>query len=370
MVQVVDDPTSTDEVEPRLREILGGAAAFRIFAVGWTVAIVTIDARSGVLENRAVAITVLAALAAWTSVVAVWARLTPRRLLAPPTIAFDMLLAAATVATDSAVYRGSHPQSFGSVWPAAAVVSTAAILGWIPGLLAGAGIGVVNFASAAIAGRVDGRYLALSGTLVLLATTGAVAGYVAGRLRRAESEIARARAREEFARTLHDGVLQSLAVIQRRSDDPSLIELAREQERELRDFVTHGARETGDLIAAIRQSATLAERDHDIRVEVVVIEAPTVSAAAQAALAGAVSEAIANAAKHSGAATVTVSVDRNEGAGTVVSVHDDGCGFDVDAPTSGTGLARSIRARIDQVNGTVSIRSSPQRGTEVTMWTP
>jgi len=355
--------------EPRLREILGGATAFRVLAVVWAFAVTVIDARSGVIVHPLIAFSVLALLALWTGVIGMWAQSWPDRLLTPLVIRIDLVVAVVVVITDWVVYDGPHPQSFGSAWPALAVVSTAAILGWRIGTATGVALGSVSLAAAVVTGHIDGRLLALVGSLVLLGTTGAVSGYVVQRLRQAESEVADVRAREEFARTLHDGVLQTLAVVQRRSDDASLVELAREQEWELRGFISNGIAESPELVHALRQLAARTERHHPVRVEVVVIEPPARDGERCLALVGAATEAVANAAKHAAARRVTLCVDRDND-GIVVTVNDDGCGFDVDAVAPGEGLARSIRGRIAEVDGTVEIRSWPGRGTEVRLWVP
>src|SRR5438132_215838 len=82
-----------------------------------------------------------------------------------------------------------------------------------------------------------GRAPSLVNTAVLYALSGVLAGYLFRLLVRAEREVSAARAREEVARTLHDGVLQTLALVERRAGDEALARLAREQERELREFL-------------------------------------------------------------------------------------------------------------------------------------
>ena len=72
---------------------------------------------------------------------------------------------------------------------------------------------------------------------MLYALSGVLAGYLFRLLVRAEREVSAARAREEVARTLHDGVLQTLALVERRAGDEALARLARDQERELREFL-------------------------------------------------------------------------------------------------------------------------------------
>jgi signal transduction histidine kinase len=87
------------------------------------------------------------------------------------------------------------------------------------------------------------------------------------------------------------------------------------------------------------------------------------------ALAGAVGEALANAGKHGGAATVTVYAEPLDGE-LFCSVKDDGGGFDPAATDEGTGLRRSVRGRIGDVGGRVEVDSRPGRGAEVRCWVP
>jgi signal transduction histidine kinase len=205
---------------------------------------------------------------------------------------------------------------------------------------------------------------------------GCAAWYLTSLLRRAEGEISAARAREEIARTLHDGVLQTLALVERRATDPDLARLARRQERELREFLagpSPGVVSNGhiDVATALRAAARRYEETFGGRVDVIVAaDVPRLGAGRGEALVGAAAEALTNAGKHGGSSKVTVYVEPAEGGGVFCSVKDDGSGFEPGKVTEGIGLARSVRGRVGEVGGTVEIRSRPGDGTEVCLWLP
>jgi signal transduction histidine kinase len=68
-------------------------------------------------------------------------------------------------------------------------------------------------------------------------------------------------------------------------------------------------------------------------------------------------EALANVRKHAGAQEVTMTL-RFDGTGAVLSVADDGAGFDPSAPTGGFGLA-GMRRRVEEIGGALTIHSGP-----------
>jgi signal transduction histidine kinase len=194
------------------------------------------------------------------------------------------------------------------------------------------------------------------------------------RIAAAERDLADARARDAVGRRLHDGVLQTLALVQRRSDDPQLVDLAQEQDRDLRRFLF------GRTVVAESRAATLAEnlremadrheRTFTARVEVLVPDdLPALPERTESALLGAVGEALNNAGKHAAASRVVVYLEPGDGE-VFCSVRDDGVGFDADETTEGIGLTRSVRGRIDEVGGDVEVDSSVGRGTEVRLSVP
>jgi signal transduction histidine kinase len=182
--------------------------------------------------------------------------------------------------------------------------------------------------------------------------------------------------RAQMAAHVHDSVLQTLALIQRSSDDPQhVVRLARAQERELRAWLFEG-RSPG----AIGEDATMlaegvgllqrqVEADHGIAVQVVMVGDCELDEALRALL-DAAREATVNAAKWSGADQVSVYAEVETDT-VMLYVRDRGRGFDPDAvPEDRQGIARSIRARVARFGGSAVIRSAPGKGAEVQLSMP
>ncbi len=183
-----------------------------------------------------------------------------------------------------------------------------------------------------------------------------------------------ARAREseraEIAAHLHDSVLQTLALIQRRSDDPvQVARLARAQERDLRAWLYgSGPADAGTLAAQVKAAAAEIEDLHGVSIDVVVVgdrdaDERTV------ALVAALREAMANAVRHAGT-SVQVYVECGPDA-VEAFVRDRGPGFELDAvPSDRLGVRESIVGRTERHGGTAVVLSEPGEGTEVRLTMP
>lgn len=183
----------------------------------------------------------------------------------------------------------------------------------------------------------------------------------AGRVRETE--------RAEIAAHLHDSVLQTLALIQRRAgSEQDVVRLARAQERELRSWLfSDSTKESGLLAERIKAVAAEVEDAHGHAVEVVSV-GDTEMTDRNEALVQAAREAMLNAARHGGG-TVSVYLESTAG-GTDVFVKDRGPGFDMDAvPDDRMGVKESIIGRMKRHGGTAKIISSPD-GTEVRLAMP
>jgi signal transduction histidine kinase len=366
------------------RGLLRGVAILRTVALALTIGVVASERH--LLVHPVVAwlllclATVLTAVTLWCSIVR------PEALVSVALVSVELVLGATLLLADGYVFRTGHVGSnqgglIGS-WPIAGVLTAGIAFGPWAGLSAGAGLGVAHLLAAPINGvslasLSSTEVLGYVSSFVLYCITGLAAGYAVRLARAYDDTMAFSRAREEMARVVHDGVLQTLALIPRRTSDPELIRLAREQDRELRRFFLDAPSTLAATARASRRSGRLTPTELDSRLrtaaarhlDVLVPEdAPTLDARRGDALVGACSEALANVAKHAAAHRVTVFVEPLGRTAVFCSVKDDGTGFDTAAATTGMGIRTSIASRIEGVGGRVELVSQPGHGTEVRLW--
>jgi signal transduction histidine kinase len=185
----------------------------------------------------------------------------------------------------------------------------------------------------------------------------------------------RAEERADMAARVHDSVLQTLALIQRRAAEPQqVIQLARAQERELRAVLFDG-RAPGSLndgmtlAGGVRLIQQEVEAQHRVAVEAVTVGDCELDDDLTALLAAA-REATVNAAKWSGAEVVSLFAEV-EATAVSLFVRDRGRGFDPAAvPADRRGLAESVHARMARRGGSATVRSAAGEGTEVSLTMP
>jgi signal transduction histidine kinase len=358
-------PIHTDGVRqplPTERTVLQGLSIARWGAVVWMVA-------TTILQRKDIAQPWLAVLSIGLSIaVAAYYSATlrkdPARLFRWPAIAMQIALSFFLYAADGWVYD----------IPDIAALATGTAFGPWWGAAAGAliGLGRVSGAFADKAALKPGDVLSVLATMVFMALAGFLFGFITRLLRRVETEVVAVKARADVARTLHDGVLQTLALVERRTreSDPELASVARQSDRQLRAWLFHGDEESGDLSSRLHAAAdrVSAQFDIPITVSLVVDDDIRLEANLAHALAGAAGEAMMNAAKHASPSTIVVFAEVDED-NAFVSVRDDGCGFDPATAQRGQGLNQSIEARMAEVGGRAAITSAPGEGTEIQLWT-
>jgi signal transduction histidine kinase len=217
---------------------------------------------------------------------------------------------------------------------------------------------------------------------VLLLLAGIAVGHVSRlgaeaqeQLRRAVELEAVTRERERLARDIHDSVLQVLSLVQRRGAEiggaaAELGVLAGEQEAALRSLVspvrTDGANDLRELLTPFA-SATVS-----LATPAQPVTLPPHVAREVAAAVGA---AVSNVRRHAGPQARAWILVEDDLDAVTVSIRDDGPGIapgrlDEAAKDGRLGVAQSIRGRIHDLGGDVSIVSAPGRGTEIELRIP
>ncbi len=177
------------------------------------------------------------------------------------------------------------------------------------------------------------RRIVASGFVMIVGIVVAVMPWANAMLQRLTHEQAlkeREEERADMTAHLHDGVLQTLALIQLHSEEPTTVfALARSQERELREWL-YQERSTSNrsVGAGLKQIAAEVEDEHGKPIEVVTVGDARPSAQTDALL-DATRQALVNAVTHGGE-PVSLYCEASD---TMVEVfvRDHGEGFDMDA---------------------------------------
>jgi signal transduction histidine kinase len=181
--------------------------------------------------------------------------------------------------------------------------------------------------------------------------------------------------RRRLARDVHDGLAQEIAflarnvgLLRKQGADPELVErllrgVARAQEESRRVIGALAARVDEPLEQALAEAAREAAQRYGAAVDMELASGVSLSPREREAVVRIASEAVSNAAQHSGAETLRVYLERLE-AGMRLKVVDDGDGFDEEQPRSGFGLV-TMKDRAEALGGKLRIDSRRGAGTRV-----
>ncbi|TDT16676.1 signal transduction histidine kinase [Ilumatobacter fluminis] len=366
----------TPTLYPTGRTVLRALVIARWLALAWMIGIVVFD--HGELRHPAVAWVAVIATFALTAASTWLVRTAPERLAGTTFVSCEVALALSLSMIDGYVFEPGHvfgtTQSIATQWPLLAMASAGVAFGPVIAALLGALVGPAEWIGAILNGFdvfVPRQIVSFVATSIFFAAVGYVVGWLARQLRAVEGEIADRRARDEVGRVLHDTVLQTLALVQRRtsSTDPDLADAARRADRDLRAYLFGASsRSTADLESRVRTEVERARTGHTTPVTVSVLDdGCRLDEHAQDLVARAIAESVANALEHAEASRVVVFVESQPDGHVFASVSDDGVGFDPGAPRTSHGLDRSVIGRLEEIGGAVELTSSSE-GTEVCLW--
>lgn len=347
-------------------------AVLRVVVLGNAVVLVAFRFDNVQRPGLAVACTV--AMVAWTAYT-VWAYLEPSRRQWPLLVA-DLALAVSLIAMSPVVKGAGFSATIPGFWVMGALFAWALQWRWVGGLVAGVVLAVVDLSVRQDIAQTN------YGNAFLLVLGGTIVGFLVESLQlmaaerdRAQREAVAAAERARLARAVHDGVLQVLALVQRRGtelggDAEVLGRLAGEQEVALRTLIRTQDAVTVDAGAGtLDVAAALAASDGRPGVHVATPGTPVeLPWSVGTELVAAVGACLDNVTVHVGEGApawvlIEAFPDRVE-----VSVRDEGPGIprgrlDAAAAEGRLGVAESIRGRLADVGGTADVHTGPD-GTE------
>ena len=225
--------------------------------------------------------------------------------LRPGWVGTELAVAIAVVAADGWVEQGRLTgQTLAGSWPVPTILVAALAGGMAWGIGSAALLAVARAVAVAVSGWTPGQagrvWLAVTSTAIEWIAFGAASAVVIRLLRRAHRQLAEAEVRDRIARDLHDGVLQTLTLIERRSPSPEIAQLARDQERDLRAYLFGDYQDHSSLGAVLRSTAGRFEQSWPGTTATVAVSDDVADwhGSAVDAVGGAVTEALTNAAKH------------------------------------------------------------------------
>ncbi|GAB7005973.1 DUF5931 domain-containing protein [Nocardioides sp. AN3] len=318
------------------------------------------------VRHQAALVICLLVMVAWTAF-AIWAYAEPRRRTAALLVA-DLAIALALLLVTPWVKGAGFHATVPGFWIVGALLAWAIHYRVVGGLVAGVLFAVVDLSLRETIRQSDYN------NAFLLVISGPIVGFMCGSLQQmaterdaAERAAAMAVERARLARAVHDGVLQVLALVQRRGrevggDLAVLGELAGEQERQLRRLIraedTVAADPAGESVDLVTELAVL-ERSPVVTVSTPAFPVLVPAGVAQEIVAAA-RACLDNVRRHVGEeapAWVLLQAfpDRIE-----LSVRDDGPGIPTgrlaEAQAQGRlGVSESIRGRIADLGGTAEV---------------
>lgn len=328
-------------------------------------------------------IAVLVGMVAWTGFVS-WAYAAPRRRV-PALLVADLLVTLATLVATPLLKGEGFNATIPGFWVAAALLAWGIHWRFVGGLVAAV---IVAGTDLLIRQEISQTNY---GHVFLLLVAAPIVGYLCGSLQRmaaeraaAERAAAVAEERARLARAVHDGVLQVLALVQRKGaeiggEGAELGRLAGEQEQALRslirqqDALAGPPREQGDPREDPVDLAAELERVGTRRPPRTQVATPgdpvLLPATAAHELVDAVEACLDNVARHVGEDAPAWVLLEDLGSSVVVTVRDEGPGIPAgrleQADAEGRlGVSGSIRGRLVDLGGRAELFTGAAQGVE------